>query len=266
MEKNGFPPGTLGKIGVTAGRLGIAGGLGAPPEAVEMAFERGCNYFYHGSRRRKGMAQAIKNLCKKGKRDELIIVAQIYTRWGWHFRRSFYSFLKKSGLDYADVLLLGWYNREPAEKIRNICAELKEKKLIRYMAVSGHERKLFPKLAVIPEYDIFHIRYNAVHVGAETEVFPHLPKENRPGIVIYTATSWKQLFNPKKTPPAVKTPSPSDCYRFVMSNPNVDVCMSGPSNMEQMKEALTALERGPMSDEEMDWMRKVGAHLAGGGN
>ena len=259
MENSCFPPGPLGKTGVTVGRLGLAGGYGAPTEAIEMAFEHGCNYFYHGSIRKKGMTQAIKNLCKKGKRDEMIIVAQIYTRWGWQFRRSFYSFLKKSGLDYADVLLLGWYNREPSKKIRDICDELKEKKLFRYLAVSSHERKLFPKLAAKPRYDIFHLRYNAKHVGAESEVFPHLPEEKRPGIVVYTATSWGQLFNPKKTPATVRTPSPADCYRFVMSNPNVNVCISGPSNMEQMKEALSALERGPMSAEEMDWMRKVGA-------
>ncbi|MFQ5432249.1 MAG: hypothetical protein ACE5EN_07050 [Nitrospinota bacterium] len=47
MEEIGFPPGPLGKTGVSAGRLGIAGGFGAPSEAVEMAFERGCNYFYY---------------------------------------------------------------------------------------------------------------------------------------------------------------------------------------------------------------------------
>ncbi|MFQ5432250.1 MAG: hypothetical protein ACE5EN_07055 [Nitrospinota bacterium] len=64
----------------------------------------------------------------------------------------------------------------------------------------------------------------------------------------------------------MKTPSPSDCYRFVMSNPDVNVCISGAADMEQMEEALTALERGPMSEEEMNWMRKVGAHLAGGGS
>jgi hypothetical protein len=35
--------------------------------------------------------------------------------------------------------------------------------------------------------------------------------------------------------------------------------MSGPSNAEQMAEALETLRRGPMSEEEMAWMRRVGA-------
>lgn len=261
MQKPRFPQRTLGKTGLTVGGLGIAGGFGAPAEAVEMAFERGCNYFYHGTIRRKGMTQAIKNLCKKGKREELVIVAQIYTRWGWQFKRSFYGFLKTSGLDYIDVLLLGWYNHEPGKRILSLCAELRKKKFFRYLAVSGHTRTLFPELAKIPTYDLFHIRYNAVHTGAEKDLFPHLPKENRPGVVIYTATSWGQLFNPKKTPPGQRTPGAADCYRFVLSNKDVDVCIAGPGNMEQMKEALTTLDRGPMTEEETDWMRRVGSYI-----
>ncbi|HAP67828.1 MAG TPA: aldo/keto reductase, partial [Nitrospinae bacterium] len=50
-------------------------------------------------------------------------------------------------------------------------------------------------------------------------------------------------------------------YRFVLSNPNVNVCITGPKNMEQMTEALTALDNGPLSQEEMAWMRRIGDHL-----
>jgi len=45
----------------------------------------------------------------------------------------------------------------------------------------------------------------------------------------------------------------------VLSRPEVDVCMTGPSNAAQMDEALRALEQGPMSEEELAWMRRVGA-------
>jgi hypothetical protein len=34
---------TLGRTGLKVGRLGIASGYGTPPQAIEMAFERGCN-------------------------------------------------------------------------------------------------------------------------------------------------------------------------------------------------------------------------------
>jgi aryl-alcohol dehydrogenase-like predicted oxidoreductase len=256
-------PRALGQTGMMVNGLGVSGGYGAPAEAFEMAFERGCNYFYHGSQRKDGMNQAIRNLCQKGKREELVILGQIYTRFGWHFRRSFDAFLKKSALDYVDVLLLGWYNSEPSKRILDAAAELKEKGLAKSIAISGHHRPSFPEYAKTGRYDIFHMRYNAAHRGAETEIFPKLPEQGRPGIVIYTATSWGKLLKSGKMPPGETTPRASDCYRFVLSNPNVDVCITGPKNMEQMKEALATLDRGPMTEDELNWMRKVGDHVHG---
>ena len=253
-------PRTLGRTGMTAGRLGIAGGYGAPAAAVELAFERGCNYFYHGSFRKSGMTTAIKNIVKRGQREKLIVVDQLYTRNLWHFRKSFESFFRQTGLDYADVLLLGWYDKPPSPRILDLARELREQGKFKYLAVSGHNRKLFPELARDPAFGLFHVRYNAVHRGAETEIFPKLP-EPRPGIATYTATRWRHLLDPKKTPPGSPTPRASDCYRFALSNPNVDVCICGPKSMEQMEEALATLERGPLSPEELEWMTRVGDHI-----
>ena len=52
-----------------------------------------------------------------------------------------------------------------------------------------------------------------------------------------------------------------DSYRFVLSNPNVDVCLTGPATAQQMDANLKALELGPMSDAELQWMRVVGDHV-----
>ena len=260
-NSNSFTTGILGKTGLKVGRLGVSGGYGAPAKAFEMAYERGCNYFYHGSIRREGMNTAIKNICAKGLRDKIIVVAQVYWRIEFLFRRSFEKFLQKTGLDSVDVILLGWYNSHPSQKILDICAELKEKRLTRFIAISGHNRKAFPEFAKTDNYDIFHIRYNVAHRGAETEAFPNLDATNRPGIITYTATRWGGLINPKKMPKGERTPMASDCYRFVLSNPNVNVCIAGPKNMEQMTEALTTLDKGSLSQEDMAWMRRIGDHL-----
>lgn len=252
----------LGRTGFVAGRLGISGGYGAPAEAIEMAYAKGVNYFYHGSLRRDAMTQAIQKISARGQREKIFVVAQVYWRmFRWPVMRSFESFMKKTGLDYVDGLLLGWHNSQPDQLLLDICQELKGKKLVRFVGISGHNRKAFPGFAKTGIYDFFHTRYNAVHRGGETEVFPLLPNESRPGVVVYTATSWGQLPNPAKTPPGEKTPSGSDCYRFVMSNPSVDVCVTGPKNMAETKESLRALERGPMAPDELDWMRRVGDYI-----
>jgi aryl-alcohol dehydrogenase-like predicted oxidoreductase len=53
----------------------------------------------------------------------------------------------------------------------------------------------------------------------------------------------------------------TDCYRFVLSNPSVDVCMTGPKTRGHMREALEALELGPLSSEEMARVRLIGDHV-----
>jgi aryl-alcohol dehydrogenase-like predicted oxidoreductase len=117
-------------------------------------------------------------------------------------------------------------------------------------------------LSTDPDVGIVHVRYNAAHPGAEREVFPLLSTNGkRPGMVAFTATSWGQLLNPKRVPPGERVPTAADCYRFVLSNPDVDVCMTGPANEAQAAEALRAIELGPMNPEELAWMRRVGDYI-----
>ncbi len=52
-----------------------------------------------------------------------------------------------------------------------------------------------------------------------------------------------------------------DCYRFVLSNPQFNVCMTGPRNASELKEALAALDEGPLSTEEDNRVRTVGQYV-----
>jgi predicted aldo/keto reductase-like oxidoreductase len=251
----------LGQTGLKVGRLGVSASYGAPAEAFEEAFERGCNYFYWGSKRKSGMRRAIINICRKGKRDELVILIQSYSRSPFLMEVFFKNALKSIDMDSADVLLLGWHNRLPSQRMLDKCFEMKAKGLFRYLAISSHNRPLFPRLAQDNVFDIFHLRYNAAHRGAESEVFDQLNDPQKPGIVSYTATRWGQLLNPKKVPHGEKPLSSSDCYRFVLSNSNVDICMCGPRDRGQMQEALRSLELGPLSEDESVRVKKIGDYV-----
>jgi predicted aldo/keto reductase-like oxidoreductase len=252
---------SLGQTGLKVGRLGVSASYGAPAEAFEEAFEKGCNYFYWGSKRKSGMRQAIINICRKGKRDDLVVLIQSYSRSPFLMEFFFKNALNSLNIDSADVLLLGWHKRQPSQRMLDKCLDMKKKGLYRYLAISSHNRPLFPRLARDPVFDIFHLRYNAAHRGAETEVFDRLNDQAKPGIVSYTATRWGQLLNPKKVPPGEKPLSASDCYRFVLSNPNVDICMCGPRDHSQMQEALRSLELGPLSEGELVRVRKIGDYV-----
>lgn len=254
-------PRILPRTGLRVGRLGIGAGYGAPACAYEEAFDRGCNYFYWLSRK-AGMRQAIKNICGQGKRDQLIIVIQSYSRSALWMEKSIKKALKSLSLDSADILILGWHNKSPSMRLIDKAMSMREKGFYRFIGLSGHNRSLFPKLAENEAFDVFHVRYNAAHRGGEKEIFPHMPVENKPGIVSYTATRWGQLLNPKKMPPGEFPLSATDCYRFVLSNPDVDLCLCGPKNTKQVREALRALDMGPMDPSELTRARKIGDYVA----
>ena len=250
----------LGRTRLEVGRLGMAASFGVPAAAVERAFERGVNYLYWGTFRRGPFGQALRNL--KLRRDQMVLVLQSYSRVAALMAPSVEIALRKLNFDHADVLLLGLWNKKPPRRILETCNKLRERGLIRHIAISTHHRPLVAELEADPGVGIVHVRYNAVHKGAEREVFPLLQTNGtRPGIVAFTATSWRQLLSPKRIPAGERVPTATDCYRFVLSNPAVDVCMTGPSNAAQADDALRAIELGPMSQDELAWMRRVGDYI-----
>jgi aryl-alcohol dehydrogenase-like predicted oxidoreductase len=252
---------TLGRTGLEVGRLGLSASYGMPTDAVEWAFERGANYLYFGTFRSKPYAQALRNL--KAKRDRMVLVLQSYVPLAGLLTRSIERGLKLIGYEYADAILLGMWNRRVPPRILDACRRLTERGLARHLFVSTHKRKLVPELAKNQQIGALHVRYNAVHTGAETDIFPHLAPEGRPGIVSFTATSWRQLLGHRRIPKTERVPTAGDCYRFVLSNPAVDVCMTGLSSMAHAQEAFAALEKGPLDDDEMAWMRRVGKAIYG---
>lgn len=261
----GFPKSVrLGRTELSVGPLGVASGYGIDTASLREAFDRGVNYWYHGSMRRPGMTRAVRELVAEGKRDQLVLLLQSYTRWPWLLENSLERGLRQLRIDHADVLLLGWFNSMPSASILDRVEKLRARGLFRYLAISSHERTMFPVFAADPRFDILHVRYNAAHTGAERDVFPAMPKEGRPGIVAYTATRWGQLCDPGKMPPGEAPLRGRDCYRFVLSNPDFDVCMTGPKSAEHMREALAALDEGPLAPEEDARFRRIGAHLRGG--
>jgi aryl-alcohol dehydrogenase-like predicted oxidoreductase len=136
--------------------------------------------------------------------------------------------------------------------------ELRHDQRVRAISVSIHDRPLAGRLVANGELDAIMVRYNAAHRGAETDVFPHLAAHH-PGVVSFTATRWRQmLYRPRGWPKHEPVPSAGMCYRFVLSNPNVDVCMTAPSNLKQFEANLAEVRKGPLSDEEMDFMKRYG--------
>jgi aryl-alcohol dehydrogenase-like predicted oxidoreductase len=254
----------LGRTGLRVSKLGLGASYGAPKEAYLEAFERGVNYFYWGSRRRDDMGAALREIVPQ-RRDDLVLVLQSYARVGFVLKLSVERALRSLKTDFADVLLLGWY-QSPPDRMLDAAMDLVEKGKVKHIALSGHNRPMFPTLLDEERIGIWHVRYNAVHRGAEREVFPSLDGrdvKSRPGVVTFTTTRWGHLCDPNRTPKGEKTPTGTDCYRFALTDPHVDIAIAGPSNLEQTRQAAQALELGPMSADELAWMRRVGDGIYG---
>ena len=251
----------MGRTDLFAGPLGLGSSYFAPTRAWEAAYDAGCNYFYWGAVRTPGMGRAIRNIIRRGERDKILVVIQAYIRPGgieWSLHRG----LKRLGADYADILLLGWHNKPALDRTLEIAQRLREKGIFRYLGISGHNRSMFAHLADDRRYDVFMLRYNAAHRGAEQDVFPLLP-EDRQAIVGFTATRWMQLVKSRKIPEGERRPTPGDCYRFVVTSPFVDVVITGPRTAGQMEENLREVSKGPMTPRELEWMRRVGDSVYG---
>lgn len=252
---------TLGRTGLNVSRIGLGSSYGIGARDVERAFERGINYMYWGSARRPGFGRGIRNIARRNRQD-LVVVVQTYSRARIGLRPSVELALRRLRIDYADVLLLGWWNAPPPDRIIDGALALREAGKVRHLMVSCHDRPTFVKYIQDPCYGAIMVRYNAAHTGAEREVFPYLDEaQAAPGVVAYTATRWGALMDPKMTPHDEQLPTATDCYRFVLSNPHVDLTLSGPANARQLDDALAALERGVMDEDELAWMRRVGKHV-----
>lgn len=249
---------------LVVGRIGLGSSFGVGPEGLEIAFDHGINYFYWGSVRRPGFAAGIRRLARHS-RDRIVVALQSYARWpAALLRANVESGLWRLGLDHADVLVLGWHNWRPPQDILDAALELREKGRVRHLMMSGHQRSFFPEMAREGLFDAFMVRYNAAHRGAEEDVFPLLPSgDSRPGIVAYTATRWGSLLQRKNAPKGEAVPHAADCYRFCLSNPNVDMVLCGPANSEHVREACSALAKGPLDADELAWMRRVGDRAYG---
>lgn len=256
----------FGRTGLMVSRMGLASGYGVPTAAIEKAFhENGVNYFYVSLLKRGQMVQAIRNLAPRH-RDELCIVLAKPIRGGFFLQRYVERWLRKLGIERADLMVLAQVSKPANPKLVERVHRLIESGKVRFVGMSSHDRPLFGRIArgeIEAPMDFFQIRYNAVHPGAEQDIFPYLPQQNRPGIVIYTATCWGRLLKAKRMPPGEQPPPPADCYRFVLSNPDVNVCVTGPSSAEQMEQNLAALRAGPLDKQEMARLRRIGKHIYG---
>ena len=268
MVDDAFLHRTVPALGRRIHRLGLACNYGLDERGFEQALERGLQYVFWTTLRTGHLRSAFKQALQRD-RERLVVAAGASLGWfGGSVRRAAEKQLRELNVEYLDVFHLFWLGTTSAwtDATIDALAKLKDEGKIRAAAISIHDRARAGRMVGVAPIDLYMLRYNAAHPGAERDVFPHLPgpqAENRPAIAAYTATSWRKLLSaPRGWDGPVMTAG--DCYRFCLTSPHVDLVLTGPKNTAQLEDTLQALERGPLTAEEDAWMRRFGAFVHGG--
>ena len=251
---------SLGRTGIPVFRLGLAATYRPGEHAVRRALDEGVNYLFCFGFDWQ-MLRVLRGL-SADRREKVVIGTGAYN-YIWtrqDLKRTLEKRLRQLRTDYIDVFhFLGIMKpKELTARVKDDLEALRHDPRVRAVSISCHHRKFAAQLAQEGALDCLMARYSAAHRGAETEVFPALETHDV-GLVSYTATRWGYLTRrSRKWPRGKPIPTAGQCYRFVLSNPAVDVCLNAPSNERQLLENLDAVRRGPLPEDEMQFMRDYG--------
>ncbi len=250
----------LGRTGIKVCRLGLSATYRPGVRAVYKALDYGLNFFFcYGFD-----THAIRVLreLRPSSREKIVIATGAYNLILGHpnLGRTLEKRLRQLRTEYIDVFLyLGVV--KPKQFSAEVLEELlrfREEGKVRAIGLSCHDRRFVGRLASEGLVDVVMTRYNAAHPGTEQDIFPYLALHN-PGLISHTATCWRRLLRkPRRWPQARPVPTAAQCYRFVLSRPEVNVCLTAPSNLRQLEENLAVLDQGPLTPEEMLFMREFG--------
>jgi aryl-alcohol dehydrogenase-like predicted oxidoreductase len=242
-------------------RLGLSGSFGLDEAGCREALERMQYVFW--TPRMKGLTPALRDALARDRDRYVVATGPLFGFFPGSLRKAVEHARELLGVDVIDVFQLFWLGKMSAftQAVQAEMTALRDAGTVRWLCVSIHDRPRAGRLADDSILDALMIRYNAAHPGAEREIFPHLAAR-RPAVVSYTATAWRKLLAAPKGWTG-KVPTAGDCYRFCLSSPHVDVALTGPRTVAQLRENLAAVERGPLSPEEDAWMRAVGKSVHG---
>jgi aryl-alcohol dehydrogenase-like predicted oxidoreductase len=285
----------LGKTGLQVSPLGIGGGNGISSEDILYAFEHGINFFFfssdlhHGTYQRS--ANALRELCQRGSavREQVVLATVSYVNDPEKLPAVLVDQFTELNVDYIDIFHWGWVvdstNMFPLLKdahalkdsndwhqqirlmsqiVTEANEELLRRGLVRYVGASFHSRDM--ARTWMNDVDVMMLRYNIAHLGAEQDIVPFLQgdKKRDPGIVVFNSAHNNRVsmcVPPPGYPKHQYVPSIPDCYRFALTNPWVDLALTGLRTRGEIDQALAALEQGPLTAAECLRMREYGAYL-----
>jgi hypothetical protein len=248
-------------------------GIVRDPRTVSHAFDMGINFFFLSADMHwpayEATRRGLEDLLARSPRirERVVVAAVAYVTQPEFCHVPFLEVLEAvRGLGHLDVTVAGGsYRSDFAARAEQFALHrLPGGPGAKAFGVSFHDRRMAAKAFREKLVDIGFVRYNALHAGAEKDLFPHLPSRRR--ALLYNFTSTQGFLRAERYAELGLTedhwrPALTDYYRFVLARPEIDGLLCAPRTPAEVDGLARALEEGPLTEEERLYIRDL-AELA----
>jgi hypothetical protein len=268
----------LGKTGLKVSVLGFGGmrfkmvGDHLDEElaisALHRAMDLGVNYFdsavgYCGSE-----SEAVIGKALKGRREGKVVSTKYptwnpYTKKADDCRRILEQSLSRLGVDFIDVYHMHSLDWGSAQEVlakggaMEGARQAKEEGLVKHLAFSFHDdaKRMIDTIDAAPDFEVVTCQYNLLdRANEESMAYAH---GKGLGVVVMGPVAGGRLGFPSeqilKLLPGGTKSSPELALRFVLSNQDVTVALSGMNTVEMVEENVaTASREEPFSADERE--------------
>jgi len=249
--------------------LGLAGHPDQDPGLVTEAFDAGVNLFFFYGTSHAALIEGLSGLVS-GNRREVLVATGSGARTRDGLERAWRELTRAVGIDDVDLFFAEYVHpSEDPEEIfgdggtLDVLARWKRQGRIRRVGATAHDRPLAARLARDPRVEVLMHRFNMAHRGALEAVFPAV-RESGVALVTFTSTRWGSLLEGHSRWDH-EPPSAAECYRYCLSYPEVDVVLTAPLSLEELRQNLRVLEAGPLDDQERRRWERYGDLVYGDG-
>lgn len=244
-------------------------GLVDEPSVVPAAFEAGINFFFVSAdmhwplyeQTRQGLKQLIAD--KPSARDSIVLGLVSYVTQPEFCWMPFQEVLEDMpSLERVDLTIAGGSYGDEIGRRLGIYQQHKE---LAYLGVRGTGATFHDRAAMLPildegRVDIAFVRYNPVHPGAATDLFPKV-RDDHPLLFNFKST-FGHMTDEEYADVGVADdfwrPHPTDYYRFALTQPALDGLLCALPSVGAVRDLADALAKGPLEDDDHQYLLDLG--------
>ena len=236
-------------------------------EMMQYAFKQGVNYVDTAPHYCNGKSELAVGKALSGWRDEVYLSTKNPSEniTGSAWRECLENSLEKLQTDYIDFYHLwgiDWesYESDISDEPLQEAFKAKEEGLINHLSFSFHDdaENLF-KLIDTGHFETMLVQYNLLDRSNEAGI--SYAQENDVGVAVMGPIGGGRLASPSNELQEMMPESDSTvetALRFVMSNPDVDIVLSGMENKDMVEQNLKiAANPNPLSEAELEQVQKM---------